>query len=112
MAQPVDAEGLVVDGLDADAVLVTPAHQFPTGSVLSGRRRRELLAWAQARGAMIVEDDYDAEFRYDREPVRALQGVAPEHVIQLGTVSKTLAPALRLGWVVVPAGRSPTTPSR
>ncbi len=81
---------------------MTPAHQFPTGSVLSGRRRRELLAWAQTRGAVIVEDDYDAEFRYDREPVRALQGVAPEHVIQLGTVSKTLAPALRLGWVVVP----------
>ncbi len=83
-------------------MLVTPAHQFPTGSVLSGRRRRELLAWARDRGAVIVEDDYDAEFRYDRDPVRALQGVAPEHVIQLGTVSKTLAPALRLGWVVVP----------
>jgi GntR family transcriptional regulator/MocR family aminotransferase len=102
VAQPVDGEGLVVDGLDADAVLVTPAHQFPTGSVLSGSRRRELLAWAREQDAVIVEDDYDAEFRYDREPVRALQGVAPEHVIQLGTVSKTLAPALRLGWVVVP----------
>jgi GntR family transcriptional regulator / MocR family aminotransferase len=101
-AQPVDAEGLIVGGLDADAVLVTPAHQFPTGSVLSGERRRELLAWARDRGALIVEDDYDAEFRYDREPVRALQGVAPEHVAQLGTVSKTLAPALRLGWVVAP----------
>jgi GntR family transcriptional regulator/MocR family aminotransferase len=102
VAQPVDEEGLTVDGLDADAVLVTPAHQFPTGSVLSGRRRRDLLAWARDRGSLVVEDDYDAEFRYDREPVRALQGVAPEHVIQLGTVSKTLAPALRLGWVVVP----------
>jgi len=106
VARPVDAEGLVVDGLDADAVLVTPAHQFPTGSVLSGRRRRELLAWARTRGAVIVEDDYDAEFRYDREPVRALQGVAPENVIQLGTVSKTLVPALRLGWVVVPDERA------
>jgi GntR family transcriptional regulator / MocR family aminotransferase len=100
--QPVDRQGVVVAGLDADAVLVTPAHQFPTGSVLSGERRRELLAWARGSGGVIVEDDYDAEFRYDREPVRALQGLAPEHVVQLGTVSKTLAPALRLGWFVAP----------
>jgi GntR family transcriptional regulator / MocR family aminotransferase len=101
-AQPVDDRGMVVDGLDADAVLVTPSHQFPTGSVLSGNRRRELLAWSRTSGGLIAEDDYDAEFRYDREPVRALQGLAPEHVVHLGTVSKTLAPALRLGWAVVP----------
>jgi GntR family transcriptional regulator/MocR family aminotransferase len=100
--QPVDGRGLVVAGLAADAVLVTPAHQFPTGSVLSGERRRELLAWTRESGGLIVEDDYDAEFRYDREPIRALQGLAPEHVVQLGTVSKTLAPALRLGWLVAP----------
>ena len=100
--QPVDDDGLVVDDLDADAVLVTPAHQFPTGSVLSGERRRDLLAWSRETRGLIVEDDYDAEFRYDREPVRALQGVGPDHVVQLGTVSKTLAPALRLGWLVTP----------
>ncbi len=100
--QPTDADGLVVDGLDADAVLVTPAHQFPTGSVLSGERRRELLAWARATDGVIIEDDYDAEFRYDREPVRALQGLAPDRVAQVGTVSKTLAPGLRLGWLALP----------
>ena len=102
VAQPVDEEGLVVDGLEADAALVTPAHQFPTGAVLSGARRRALLAWAQRTGGFVVEDDYDAEFRYDDEPVRALQGLAAASVVHLGTVSKTLAPALRLGWVVAP----------
>lgn len=102
VAQPVDEEGLVIDGLEADAALVTPAHQFPTGTVLSGARRRALLAWAQRTGALIVEDDYDADFRYDHEPVRALQGLAAANVVHLGTVSKTLAPALRLGWIVAP----------
>jgi GntR family transcriptional regulator/MocR family aminotransferase len=101
--QAVDREGMVIAGLEADAALVTPAHQFPTGSVLSGERRRQLLAWSHASGGLILEDDYDSEFRYDREPVRALQGLAPSRVVQLGTVSKTLAPALRLGWIVAPA---------
>jgi GntR family transcriptional regulator / MocR family aminotransferase len=100
--QPVDGDGLVVEGLQADAVLVTPAHQFPTGAVLSGSRRRALLGWTRRSEGLVVEDDYDSEFRYDREPVRALQGLAPTKVVYLGTASKTLAPALRLGWIVAP----------
>jgi GntR family transcriptional regulator/MocR family aminotransferase len=103
VGQPVDHDGLIVAGLDTDAVIVSPAHQFPTGAVLSGARRRELLAWSRDTAAVIVEDDYDAEFRYDREPVRALQGLDPDRVIYAGTTSKTLAPALRIGWLVVPA---------
>ena len=103
VAQPVDREGILVDGLSADAALVTPAHQFPTGAVLSGSRRRQLLDWARHHGSLVIEDDYDAEFRYDRRPVRALQGLDPDRVAYLGTTSKTLAPALRLGWVVLPA---------
>jgi GntR family transcriptional regulator/MocR family aminotransferase len=102
VGRPVDEQGLVVDGLSADAVIVTPAHQFPTGVVLSGERRRELLDWSRDRGGLVLEDDYDAEFRYDREPVRVMQGLDPDRVAYMGTVSKSLAPALRLGWVVAP----------
>jgi GntR family transcriptional regulator/MocR family aminotransferase len=98
-----DGYGIVVGDLAADAALVTPAHQFPTGVVLGGERRRELLAWARSGDRVVIEDDYDAEFRYDRDPVRALQGLDPELVAYVGSVSKTLAPALRLGWLVVPA---------
>ena len=101
----VDNEGLVVEELHhtaAAAVLLTPAHQFPTGVVLSGERRRKLLAWAQ-QGGLIIEDDYDAEHRYDRPPVASLRAVAPEQVCYAGSVSKLLAPALRLGWMLVPA---------
>ena len=87
---------------DARAVLVTPAHQFPTGVVMSAERRAELLRWAEERGAMIIEDDYDAEYRYDRAPVGALQGLRPDLVVHIGSVSKTLAPALRLGWLIAP----------
>ena len=101
---PVDAEGIVVDALpdDARAVLVTPAHQFPTGVVLSPERRAALLRWAEQRDALIIEDDYDAEYRYDRAPIGALQGLRPDLVIHVGSVSKTLAPALRLGWLITP----------
>ncbi len=101
---PVDDEGIVVDALPADAraVLVTPAHQFPTGVVLSPPRRAALLQWAEGSGAIIVEDDYDAEYRYDRAPVGALQGLRPDLVVHVGSVSKTLAPALRLGWLIAP----------
>ena len=102
----VDDHGLDVGGLergDVDAVVLSPAHQYPTGSVLAPERRTELIAWARRHGALIVEDDYDAEYRYDREPIAALQGLAPDCVAYVGTASKTLAPGLRLGWVLVPS---------
>jgi GntR family transcriptional regulator/MocR family aminotransferase len=98
----VDASALARSG--ADAVVLTPAHQSPTGVVLGPGRRQDIAAWAQERGATILEDDYDAEFRYDRDPIGALQGLAPAHVALLGTVSKSLAPAMRLGWIVCPPG--------
>ncbi|WP_051468124.1 PLP-dependent aminotransferase family protein [Actinomadura oligospora] len=102
---PVDAGGLDVAALawsGADAVLVTPAHQYPTGVVLAPERRAALVDWARAADAVIVEDDYDAEFRYDGDPVGCLQGVAPERTVLLGSVSKALAPGMRLGWAVAP----------
>jgi GntR family transcriptional regulator / MocR family aminotransferase len=101
----VDEEGMRVDLLDrtlADVVLVTPAHQYPMGAVMSGSRRAALLEWLRRREAIAIEDDYDAEFRYDRAPVGALQGMDPERIVYAGTASKTLAPAMRLGWLVVP----------
>ncbi|WP_433235108.1 PLP-dependent aminotransferase family protein [Streptosporangium sp. CA-135522] len=101
---PVDSEGVRVDELRATgarAVLLTPAHQFPTGVVLGGERRRELMRWA-GEGGVIIEDDYDAEHRYDRPPVPALRSVLAEHVCYAGSVSKLLAPALRVGWLLAP----------
>lgn len=101
----VDENGMDVTALarsKAQAVLLTPAHQYPTGVVMSGSRRLALAAWLRDREAVAIEDDYDAEFRYDRSPVGAMQGLAPDNVIYAGTASKTLAPALRLGWVVAP----------
>jgi GntR family transcriptional regulator/MocR family aminotransferase len=102
---PVDGDGIRVDVLretDADAVILTPSHQWPTGSVLSAANRVTVLQWAAARGAIVIEDDYDAEYRYDRMPVGALQGLAPDRVVYAGSASKTLAPGLRLGWFVMP----------
>jgi len=109
VALPVDERGARVHELAAapgahppDAVLVTPAHQSPTGVALAPPRRAALLAWAAATGGVVIEDDYDAEYRYDRPPLGAMQGLAPDRVVYMGTVSKTLAPALRLGWLVLP----------
>ena len=112
---PVDEDGLEVERLpearaDRDAaaddpvgaVMITPAHQFPLGVVLAPERRAALLDWAAHTGAVVLEDDYDAEYRYDRQPVGAVQGLAPDLVAYAGSTSKTLAPGLRLGWIVVP----------
>jgi GntR family transcriptional regulator/MocR family aminotransferase len=102
---PVDEQGLQASrltGLDVGAVLLAPAHSYPSGVVLSADRRVELLNWARAADAFVIEDDYDAELRYDRLPIGALQGLDPERVVYGGTVSKVLSPALRLGWLVVP----------
>ncbi len=120
---PVDSRGLDVLALAAHrgvrAVILTPAHQFPTGVALSAPRRAALLAWARRVDAVVIEDDYDAEFRYDRAPVAALQGMDPARVVLVGSTSKTLAPALGIGWAVVPhrwgtaldaAGRPAVTP--
>jgi GntR family transcriptional regulator / MocR family aminotransferase len=100
----VDDDGIDVAALEkagAATALTTPAHQSPTGVVLSAPRRAALLEWARA-GHLIVEDDYDAEYRYDRAPVGAMQGLGPDRVIYLGSASKTLAPGLRMGWMVLP----------
>jgi GntR family transcriptional regulator/MocR family aminotransferase len=105
LALPVDADGARVDLLDrrAGAVFLTPAHQYPTGVPLRTARRQILGSWARSTGGLIVEDDYDGEFRYDRRPIGAVQGMMPEHVVYCGTASKTLGPGLRLAWMVLPA---------
>lgn len=101
---PVDEQGADLAGAEpADAAVLTPAHQYPLGTVLAPGRRRGALEWARSNGAVIVEDDYDGEFRYDREPLGALQGLDPERVVYAGTASKTLAPGLRLAWLALPA---------
>jgi GntR family transcriptional regulator/MocR family aminotransferase len=102
---PVDDNGLNVARLaelQVGAVLVAPAHSYPIGAVLSVARRAALIEWAQRNDGLIIEDDYDAEFRYDRAPIGALQGLAPERVAYAGCASKTLTPALRLGWIALP----------
>lgn len=110
IALPVDRYGVDVAGLSAErgrrqcaAVVTTPAHQYPSGVTLAPARRRLLIEWARSSGGVVIEDDYDGEFRYDRQPVGALQGVDQEHVVYAGTSAKALAPALRLGWLVLPA---------
>jgi GntR family transcriptional regulator / MocR family aminotransferase len=100
---PVDAGGAVIGDLaDVGAVTLTPAHQFPLGFPLEPRRRREAVDWAAGTGGVVIEDDYDGEFRYDRQAVGALQSLAPEHVAYAGTASKSLVPGLRLAWLVLP----------
>ncbi|MDT5341880.1 MAG: GntR family transcriptional regulator / MocR family aminotransferase [Mycobacterium sp.] len=97
------ADVMALDGMaDAGGVLLTPSHQFPLGVPLHSDRRAAVVDWARRTGGLIIEDDYDGEFRYDRSPVGALHGIDPEHVIYMGTASKSLAPGLRLGWLVLP----------
>jgi len=102
----VDSQGadvMALDGMaDAGGVLLTPSHQFPLGVPLHSDRRAAVVDWARRTGGLIIEDDYDGEFRYDRSPVGALHGIDPDHVIYRGTASKSLAPGLRLGWLVLP----------
>ncbi|MBN6038256.1 PLP-dependent aminotransferase family protein [Amycolatopsis sp. 195334CR] len=103
---PVGPDGIDVAELDrthADALVLTPSHQWPTGGVLAADARAAVVRWANRTGALVIEDDYDTEYRYDRAPIGALQGLAPEQVAYAGTASKTLAPGLRLGWLVLPA---------
>ena len=102
---PLDGAGACVDRLwqtSAAAVVLTPAHQFPTGVPLSSPRRAEVLEWARATDGVVIEDDYDGEFRYDQTRIGALQANDPDHVVYLGSLSKVLAPGLRLGWMAVP----------
>jgi GntR family transcriptional regulator/MocR family aminotransferase len=100
---PVDAMGASAEPLgEASTAIVTPAHQYPTGVAMHAVRRRAFTAWARRTEGLIVEDDYDGEFRYDRQPIGALQGTAADHVAYIGTASKTLGPGLRLGWMALP----------
>lgn len=105
IALPVDERGANIEDIVAEApsaVVVTPTHQYPTGVPMHPVRRHALTTWARTNGAVIIEDDYDGEFRYERQPIGALQGTAPDHVVYLGTASKALAPGIRLGWMVLP----------
>ncbi|RKT85442.1 GntR family transcriptional regulator / MocR family aminotransferase [Saccharopolyspora antimicrobica] len=99
-----DEHGARTDELDSRvrAALLTPAHQFPTGGPLHAERRAAAVDWARTTGGLLLEDDYDGEFRYDREPVGAVQGLDPDRVVYLGSVSKSLSPAVRIGWMVLP----------
>ncbi|MFC9791196.1 PLP-dependent aminotransferase family protein [Streptomyces sp. NPDC127584] len=101
----VDEDGARVADIPrhARAVLLTPAHQFPTGGPLHPERRAGALEWARASGGLVIEDDYDGEFRYDRRPVGAVQGLDPERTVLVGSVSKSLSPALRIGWMCLPS---------
>lgn len=100
---PVNEGGAVIEPGDAGAIVLTAAHQFPLGMALAPERRAQAVGWAQAGARIVIEDDYDDEFRYDRSPVGAMRSLAPEHVVYAGTASKSLIPGLRLGWLVLPS---------
>jgi GntR family transcriptional regulator / MocR family aminotransferase len=103
---PVDAQGIDVNRIRLaapGAVITTPAHQYPLGVTLAPARRADLARWARHEGGVVIEDDYDGEFRFDRQPAGAMQALEPDHIVYAGTASKSLSPALRMGWLVLPA---------